>query len=150
VTELAARIAATVPETWERLGRPMDRRLVDAALDAAASLPTTADRMVDWDLWDGNVLAGSRLPWVVIDPRSAVGPPEFGVAQLLWRQVDDMTGSADLERCLSTVVDAAGIDAASTRGWTVVRVVDYWLWALGVGLTHDPMRCATLLDWLVA
>ena len=30
----------------------------------------------------------------------------------------------------------------------MVRLVDYWLWALGIGLTEDPRRCATLIEWL--
>lgn len=148
VAELAARIVTSVPDAWERLGRPMPRRFVDLALHNAASLPTADALMVDWDLWDGNVLAGTRLPWTVIDPRVAVGPPEFGLAQLLWRRVDQMTGPADLDRCVAVVTDAAGLDPRLTRAWTVVRLVDYWLWALGIGLTFDPARCATLLEWM--
>ena len=46
--------------------------------------------------------------------------------------------------------DTAGLDLPLARDWALVRVVDYWLWALSIGLTEDPRRCATLLEWLAA
>ena len=34
------------------------------------------------------------------------------------------------------------------RGWTLLRAVDYQLWVLRLGLTEDPARYATVIDWL--
>jgi streptomycin 6-kinase len=105
--------------------------------------------MVNWDLHFGNVLfAPDRQEWVAIDPKPATGPPEFGIAQILWPRIDEMSGPAEFHRHLAALIDTAGLDAEQARAWTLVRVVDYWLWALSIGLTEDPRRCAMLLEWL--
>jgi len=46
---------------------------------------------------------------------------------------------------------AAGVprlDTELARCWTLLRAVDYQLWGLNLGLTEDPARCATVIDWL--
>jgi streptomycin 6-kinase len=105
---------------------------------------------VDTDLWDGNILASTRPGggWLCIDPVPLAGDPEYGCAQLLWRRVDRMERLADLDRYLAILADAAGLDIELTRAWSFMRIADYWLWALGHGLTEDPRRCARLLGWL--
>lgn len=35
------------------------------------------------------------------------------------------------------------------RAWTLVRCVDYWLWALSAGLTEDPARCEIIVRQLI-
>jgi len=45
-------------------------------------------------------------------------------------------------------VDEAGLDVELARGWTLLRAVDYQLWGLNRGLTEDPGRRATVIDWL--
>ncbi|MBA2278442.1 MAG: hypothetical protein H0W06_11840, partial [Chloroflexia bacterium] len=85
---------------------------------------------------------------LVIDPKVVAGDPEFGIAQILWTRLDEMDGPADLDRQLRTLIERAELDAERARGWTLVRVVDYWLWALSIGLTEDPRKCATLIDWM--
>ena len=149
VASLAAEIALAVPERWGRLGRPVPSHLVALAIDLATTLPTSAGTMVNWDLHYGNVLfSPARQEWLAIDPKPATGPPEFGIAQLLWTRIDEMANPAGFHRHLAVLIESAGLDADLTRAWTLVRVVDYWLWALGIGLTEDPRRCATLLEWL--
>ncbi len=107
--------------------------------------------MVNWDLHFGNVLfSPTRRDWLAIDPKPATGAPEFGIAQLLWTRIDEITGPAIFRRHLAALIDAARLDAGLTRSWTLVRVVDYWLWGLSIGLTEDPRRCATVLEWLAA
>jgi hypothetical protein len=34
------------------------------------------------------------------------------------------------------------------RSWSIVRCVDYWLWALENGLTQDPERCQRIIEIL--
>lgn len=151
--EVVARLIASLPERWERLGSPLERRLVDAAVAAALEL-TTADAptggavLVNWDLHYGNVLAGAREPWLVIDPKVVAGEPEYGVAQLLWTRVDEMGGHIRLRRRFDALTRAAGLDAERARRWSIVRCLDYWLWGLGVGLTEDPKRCAAIVRCL--
>jgi streptomycin 6-kinase len=150
VAGLAAEIARTVPERWERLGRPVPLHLIDQAIELASALSSSsATTMVNWDLHYGNVLySPARHAWVAIDPKPATGAPESAIAQLLWTRIADMAGPADLHRHLDALIESAGLDAGQTRAWTLVRVVDFWLWELSVGLTDDPGGCATIMDWL--
>jgi streptomycin 6-kinase len=138
--------ATTWPARWERLGRPVPRALLDDALGAAQQWRTRSGRLlIDDDLHYGNVLAGQREPWLVIDPKVVVGDPEYGVAPLLWRRFDEPDGLADRFRM---IVDGAALDPERARAWTLARTVDYWLWAVGAGLTHDPVMCRTVAEWL--
>lgn len=137
----------TLEPVWERHGRPLSRRLLDRVLEAAGA-EASARRIVDQDLHYENVLAGRREPWLAIDPKALAGDPEFGVAPLLWNRFEELGDRAGLERRLRIVVEAAELDADLARRWSLVRVVDYWLWALDQGLTEDPARCRTLARWL--
>jgi streptomycin 6-kinase len=146
----ARRMEVDLPAAWRSLSGPFPRRLLDAVLETARTLgPTSATLLVHRDLHYGNVLAGHREPWLAIDPLPVAGDPEFGVARLLMRRFDD-GGRAGLRRRLDTIIDIAGLDRDRTEAWTVVHLVDYWLWALGVGLTEDPKLCHTITDWLLA
>lgn len=42
-------------------------------------------------------------------------------------------------------VTAGDLDPGRARRWLVARTVQYWAWALGAGLTEDPVRCRRLL-----
>jgi streptomycin 6-kinase len=148
---MAADIARTLPARWEQFGRPMPRRTLDAARDLAAQLGPAAGRLlVNYDLHYADVLASAREPWLVVDPMVVVGDPEFGVAQLLWRRLEEQEAQGGPARHFSILVEAAALDEPLARAWTLVRCVDYWLWGLSVGLTYDPARCARILDWLQA
>jgi streptomycin 6-kinase len=142
----ARRWPAVWRHQWHRLGRPVPRRLLDAACDACAQVGSDAGTLlVHDDLHYGNVLAGDREPWLAIDPLPVVGDTEAGVAPLLWRRHDEPDGTA---RRFATVVDVAGLDRGRTRAWSLARTVDYWLWAVGVGLTRDPVICHRVAAWL--
>lgn len=89
-----------------------------------------------------------REPWLVIDPKVMRGDAEFGLAPLLWRRLAEAGGPAGLRRRFDVLVDEAGLDAELARGWTLLRAVEYQLWALSMGLPEDPALCATVIDWL--
>jgi hypothetical protein len=57
-------------------------------------------------------------------------------------------GRSGLERRLHLVVEAAALDLQATRHWVLVHTVEYWLWALDVGLSEDPKKCRLLVEWL--
>jgi streptomycin 6-kinase len=136
---------------WDSLGRPFARHLLDAALEAATPPGTTPlRRVVNQDLHYGNVLGATREPWLVIDPKPLAGDPEFGVAPLLWTRFDELTGRKALERRLAIIVEMAELDDRLARRFTLLRLVEYWLWALDEGLTDDPGRCRVLLEWLAS
>ncbi|MBA2468968.1 MAG: kinase [Chloroflexia bacterium] len=137
--------AAELESEWERLGRPFDRRFLDAALDAAETLGQTASALaVNGDLHFEQVLAGTREPWLVVDPVLLRGDIDYDLARILWSRLDEMPRDDDVLRHIDTLVREAGLDRARARSWIVYRTVDYWLWGLGYGLTEDPVRCARL------
>lgn len=143
--ETAVHLSETLPERWERSGRPMSRRLLDHACDLAAHLgPSAGSLLVNYDLHYADVLASEREPWLVIDPKVVVGDLEYGIAQLLWHRLEDMESQGGLARHVVALTEAAGLDPELTRSWTVVRCVDYWLWGVSIGLTEDPARCEAI------
>ena len=147
IADWAADVGRGLHYRWDRAGRPMARRLVDQASEWAFALSASTDRrLVNWDLHYENILAGERMPWVAIDPKAMVGPPEFGVAQLLWRLVDHVDGPAELARWTALLVDRAGLEPETTRRWTLVRAVDYWLWCLDLGYPDYARLCETLVE----
>lgn len=148
VPEWAGRVGRRLHYTWDQAGRPIERRLVDQAVEWAFELSrTTERRLVNWDLHYENVLAGERMPWVAIDPKAMVGPPEFGAAQLLWRLVDHLDGPADHARWTASLCDHGGLDPELARRWNLVRTLEYQLWCLDLGYLDYAARCATLVEW---
>ncbi len=146
----AANIVASVPLRQAALGYPVPAACADTAVDAARQLAGSgASALVHTDLHWGNVLAGTREPWLAIDPKPASGDPERSVPELLWTRADEVADAAGLRALLSRVVDAGRLDPHRARAWVVARTVDYWLWGVGVGLTEDPPRCARVLAAVV-
>ena len=62
--------------------------------------------------------------------------------------LQEMEANGGIDSYWRRLVDAAELDEPLARAWTLVRCVDYWLWALSVGFTEDPVRCACLIAWL--
>jgi len=143
----ASDIAALVPRRQAALGSPVPAAWADAAVGAARQLASsTASALVHTDLHWGNVLAGQREAWLAIDPKPAFGDPERSVPELLWTRADELPDASSVRALLSAVVDAGRLDPDHTRAWVVARTVDYWQWAVSVGLTDDPQRCARVLN----
>lgn len=148
--DLAASLPTRLHLKWEQLGRPFSRRLVDTAAGLAAEYgPTAGGQLVNGDLHYENVLAGHREPWLAIDPKPLTGDPEYAVAPLVWRRFAELDGVAGLRARLASLTETAGLDADRVDAWTIVRTVDYWLWALGIGLTEDPRMCRTVTEALL-
>lgn len=123
----AVRTLRSVAARWERelaahAHERVPSRFVDAAIAHCAELgPRAGDRLVNEDLHYDNVLAGTREPWLVIDPKPIAGDPEFALISLLWNRFDGRPA----ER-LTTVCRLAGLDADLARRWTLVRAVETW------------------------
>ncbi len=130
-------------EEWEKFGRPFDHSLLREVIDAGSSLQITAtpQTAVNGDLHSGQLLRGIREPWLVVDPVLMRGDIEYDLGRALFTRVDDMRGRAEIVRSFTRIVAAAGLDENRARAWALYRTVDYWLWALGAGLTTDPERC---------
>ncbi len=147
---VAEELRRDLPDRWERYGRPIPRRWLDQARDLASLLGASGGALlVNYDLHYADVLASEREPWLVVDPKVVAGDPEFGVAQLLWRRLEEIEARGGLHHHLHLLAEAAELDPTLARAWTVVRCVDYWLWGVSAGLTFDPARCERIINRLV-
>ena len=146
-----ARLPGWLYEQWEHVGRPMQQTIVERACDLVPALDARSHHdLVNYDLhWD-NVLAGTREPWLAVDPMVLAGDVAFGLAPLLWWRLEDIEADGGLGRHAPALAEATEVERGRACGWTLVRSVDYWLWGLEHGLTIDPPRCARIVDWLLA
>ena len=143
---------ATLVPAWHSAGAGRHATLAQfhAAAEAADLLSTTSSTLAaDADLHAGQVLAGSREAWLVVDPVLVRGDIECDLARVLWSRIDEMADSREVLRHLRTVVDVAGLDEHRARAWVLYRAASYLLWCLEHGLTEDPRRCGRLLDAVV-
>jgi streptomycin 6-kinase len=148
--DMAAEIAASLHERWVRQARPFSQYLLETACDLATQLgPTARNLLVNYDIHYADVLAGSREPWLAVDPKPIIGDPEYGIAQLLWRRLEDIVAGGGLDYHFGLLVETAELDPKLAYGSTLIRCVDYWLWGLNIGLTEDPIRCKIITNWLL-
>jgi streptomycin 6-kinase len=142
LSEEAAWWAADLESTWEAAGRPFDRRLLDAALEALRTLPSSQGEqvLVNQDLHAGNVLRSEREPWLVIDPKPLSGEREFGIAST----VRDATGREEVLRRLDRLTAEFGLDRERARLWTMAQTV---AWGFeGTSVLPDHIETA---GWLL-
>ena len=144
-------VAGTARSLEAERGRPdcpVPVDWIETALHHAHHLAKSAgtDRLIHADLHYDNILAGTREPWLAVDPRPVAGEPEQAVPELLWTCVDDPDDNRGIRQILAVLIESAGLDAERTRQWIVVRCVDYWMWGSEHGLTRDPERCRGILQ----
>jgi streptomycin 6-kinase len=145
----AARWAETIAVRWERLGRPFERPVVDAAVAACRELgPDQEDPVVcHQDFHGGNVLRAGREPWLAIDPKPVVGEAAFDTASLLRDRresiVRDPRRRARMRRRLDLLSDELGLDRERMRGWGVAHALAWGVAEDGVHPAH--VECARLL-----
>jgi len=84
-----------------------------------------ADALLLTDLHAGNVLAGERRPWLLIDPKPYVGDPHYDVLQHLLNCDESLR--ADPIGLLTEVADLAGLDPGRVRQWLFARCVQEFL-----------------------
>lgn len=123
----AEELVEELPRRWAELGEPFERRLVDDAVAICRELGPSADELlVNEDLHFENVLAGTREPWLVIDPKPLAGDLEWGVIPLFWNRFTEST----LDERFAMIVASQELDASKARAWTLVRAVQNWLWMI--------------------
>ncbi|HEX4906285.1 MAG TPA: aminoglycoside phosphotransferase family protein [Acidimicrobiales bacterium] len=122
---------ATMADDWVALSEARleaDPARLDAGLarDGLAlflelSRPRPDDVLLLTDLHAGNVLSGTRRPWLLIDPKPYLGDPHYDVLQHLLNC--DASLQADPIALLTEVADLAGLDAVRVRRWLFARCV---------------------------
>ena len=121
---------------------PIPRRLVEQAAALGSQLcsdRSVPDRVLHTDLHYGNVLAGTRQPWLVIDPKPVNGDPHYELAPMLWNRWAEIAPDVrdGVRRRFWTLVDAAGFDEDRAQSWVVVRMVHNAMWAVQEGARAD-------------
>jgi streptomycin 6-kinase len=120
LAEEAAWWLESLPASWGRFGRPFERRLLDAGLDALRELPPTQGEQVllHQDLHADNVLAAQREPWLAIDPKPLAGEREFGLAPIV-RSFELGDSRRDVLHRLDRLSSDLGLDRERARGWAI-------------------------------
>jgi streptomycin 6-kinase len=124
LAEEAAWWLESLPASWGRFGRPFERRLLDAGLDALRELPPTQGEQVllHQDLHGDNVLAAQREPWLAIDPKPLAGEREFGLAPIV-RSFELGHSEHAVLRRLDRLSAELSLDRERARGWAVAQTV---------------------------
>ena len=148
LAERTEQLSDELPAEWEDLGRPIERRLLEAALEVcqtrgAVGRRSSNDVLVHTDLHFENVLYRCEGPadghgFVAIDPQAMVGEPEFAVAPMLWNRMEELDQArpkAALRERLLRLCAAGGLDPEVARQWSVLREV-----ANSLDYTRDGQR----------
>ena len=144
LAEEAAHWAGSLERTWERFGRPFERRLLDAALEALRELPRSQGPQVllHQDLHGDNVLAAQREPWLAIDPKPLAGERELGIAPIVRSRELGHSRREVLAR-FDRLVSELRLDRERARGWAIGQTI---AWAFDG--EHHPHH-AEVARWLL-
>jgi streptomycin 6-kinase len=146
----ADRWAHELPSDWEALGRPFERKLVDAAVDFMRGAGTDQGEQVvlHQDFHGGNVLLSERAGWLAIDPKPLVGEREFDAASLLRdrRWLLRGRGFEEVVRGRREVLAAElALDRDRLRGWGIAHALAWGISPETQKLHPDHIECARLL-----
>ena len=124
LSDEARQWALRLPQAWERAGRPCERILVDAALEHLEALPQTQGEevLVNQDLHGHNVLAATRQPWLVIDPKPLRGEREFALAPIV-RSFEFGHSERAMRMRLDHLSSELGLNRDRVLGWTVAQTM---------------------------
>jgi streptomycin 6-kinase len=129
---------------WQALGRPFERRLVEAMTATATELAGSQRSAVlcHQDFQGSNVLRAEREPWLAIDPKPIVGEPAFDVASLLRDRRWDIRARV-IRRRLDLLAEELALDRERMRGWGMVHAL---YWGVDEGkVEEDMLECARIL-----
>jgi len=125
----AAWWAGSLACRWDEAGRQFEQALVEAALEALLTLPSTQGEQVllHQDLHGDNVLAAQREPWLAIDPKPLAGEREFGIAPIV-RSRELGHSRRDVLQRFDRLTGDLGLDRERARGWTIAQTI---AWSIG-------------------
>jgi len=122
----AARWLEELPAFYEAHGRPFERELLDAGLDALQTLgPTQEDVVVcHQDLHGGNILSAEREPWLAIDAKPIVAERAYDTVAIVRDRGSDWSlplSLGDVKRRLDVLSRALELDRERMRLWGVAK-----------------------------
>jgi streptomycin 6-kinase len=111
----------------ERHGRPVKHQVVEEAVELLPWLIDTAPEpvLLHRDLHHGNVLAGRREPWLVIDPKPILGDPAFDLAAMLRGRWGE--SAEGMEARFRLLCAETGCDPIRVRGWALAKTLAWGL-----------------------
>lgn len=114
---------AEFAEAAERQPDRLDRGLVQAGLEIFRSYAATTERnvLLCTDLHGENVLAATREPWLVIDPKPYVGDPAYDAAQHMLNCPERL--EADPHALSQRMADLMGLEKERVQMWLFARCV---------------------------
>jgi streptomycin 6-kinase len=120
----AAWWAGSLEDEFERAGRPFERALLDAALEAIQKLgPSQGDQvLVNQDMHADNVIRAEREPWLLIDPKPLAGEREFGIAATVRGRELGHSRDAVIHR-LNRLSSELHLDRERAHGWALAQTV---------------------------
>ncbi|MGK5629342.1 aminoglycoside phosphotransferase family protein [Streptomyces sp. URMC 123] len=138
LADVAGAMLEDVPRAVPALRDPAERRLVRVCASAVADLiGESGDRLLHWDLHDGNVLAGRREPWLAIDPEPLAGDPGFELLPAMDIRWERVVAGGDTTRTVlrrfDLLTEALGLNRRRATGWTLGRVLQNALWDIEDG-----------------
>jgi streptomycin 6-kinase len=118
----------SLPDEWERAGRPFERQLLDETIGRLRALIGTQGEQVllHQDLHGDNILAAEREPWLVIDPKPLLGEREFAVAPIV-RDPELGHSRKDVLHRLGRLTSELGLDRDRARDWTIGQTIAWSL-----------------------
>jgi streptomycin 6-kinase len=150
VPDLALRWSREIPDRFHRLGRPFEEALAEEAADLCAELATHTEGLVlaNRDYHLGNVLAATREPWLLIDPKPLAGEPAFDTGHLLRSLLPKEFDEALVGGLVHRLARELDVEAEAIRRWALVRSVEDALWGMSVGGTDidRDLECARRLS----
>lgn len=147
----ARRWAEELPASWEALGGPFERALVDRAVKETRELVRSqGDPVVlHQDFHGGNVLRAQREPWLAIDPKPLVGEREFDAASLLRDRRDELARDPHpqrrIRRRLDQLTSELGLSRERLRGWGIVHALAWGFSDEAGKVEADMIACARWL-----
>ncbi|WP_128381867.1 aminoglycoside phosphotransferase family protein [Streptomyces cavernae] len=128
--------------------------LVDAALAVRTELVAAPpeERLLHGTFRQSKVLAGERMPWLVVGPDPLVGECAFDLARLVRDRVEDViaspSGAAVTRRRIKRLAESLDVDQERLRGWTLFRAVESGVRARRVGRGQDAELLLEFAGWL--
>ncbi|MGW0117703.1 aminoglycoside phosphotransferase family protein [Streptomyces sp. NPDC003327] len=120
--------------------------LLDCAAAVREVVAEPGDRLLHWDLHEGNVLGAVREPWLAIDPKPLAGDPGFELLPALVSR--ECADPAELLWRFDLLTERLGLDRGRAGAWTLGRVLQNGLWNVeggGPALPPEQQAVARVL-----
>ncbi|HWO58530.1 MAG TPA: aminoglycoside phosphotransferase family protein [Umezawaea sp.] len=145
LADRALRWVDEMPAHAGRVGNPLGRRVMDAALanahEMAADQPSL---LVHGDLHLGNLLHRDG-DLTAVDPNGFVGDPAYEFLPLL--RGEWFNGPPEVDRWIAEFAEAAGVDRERVRRWAQVRAAESALWSRSL---DEPDLVTAVVDAVAA